>query len=173
MSADPGRGAHWGSGGIRSTGQTGPNSTVPVTPEPALAPAPAPAPGTVVAGAVVTTGRPTPVVVVGASLEPEDPTNVVEGASVVVRLAPDRNAASWLPQAAPAKVMVITRAENPSRRRAVGMSVSLTLPVPLRVPASDFGAKVAVTVGDGGRSGAGSGDALDSADGDRSAELCA
>ncbi len=37
MSATPGRGAHWGSGGIRSTGQTGLKSTVPFTAESASA----------------------------------------------------------------------------------------------------------------------------------------
>jgi hypothetical protein len=66
---------------MRSTGQTGPNTTVPFTPEPAF-------PTTVVAGAVVTTGRPglvvVVVVVVGAGTDPPAGSGDVDGGDAVV-----------------------------------------------------------------------------------------
>lgn len=106
MSAAPGRGAHWGSGGIRSTGQTGLNSTVPFTPGPAPA------------GVVVEVVRAAVGLVVedvaGRVVVP--PARVV-GAEMVVDERPwpsVRNADSVLPQAT-ARVTIITTV--PSRRR--------------------------------------------------------
>lgn len=105
MSAAPGRGAHWGSGGIRSTGQTGLNSTVPFTPEPAPA------------GVVVEAVR-------GLVVEDVAGTVVVPAARVVgvdmvvvERRWPSLlNADSALPQATP-RVSIITTVPSPRRPR--------------------------------------------------------
>ena len=62
---------------MRSTGQTGPNTTVPFTPETEL-------PATVVDGAVVTTGRPRLVVAVSAGTDPREGSGDVDGGGTVV-----------------------------------------------------------------------------------------
>jgi len=98
---------------MRSTGQTGPNTTVPFTPEPeALA--------TVVGGGLVATGRSGWVVVVRAGRGPAEGSGEVDdggGAVVVGGLPPsDRNAESWLPQPAPRRATVIPSAGSRSLR---------------------------------------------------------
>src|SRR4051794_33233319 len=93
---------------MRSTGQTGPNTTVPFTPEPEL-------PATVVNGAVVPTGRLGLVVVVSAGADPPEGAGDVGGGGAVVVGGAwpwDRNAEALLPQAAPSMATVSTRAAN-------------------------------------------------------------
>lgn len=97
---------------MRSAGQTGPNTTVPFTPEPERT-------GTMVGGAVVASRRPTVVVVVSAGREaPEGSGTVDDVGAVAVGRAwpPDRNAESCLPQAVPRRRAVTTRLENRSLR---------------------------------------------------------
>jgi len=96
---------------MRSTGQTGPITTEPFTPEPEP-------PGTVVGSDGVTTGRLILVVVARAGREPPEGSGEDDGGSVVVALArpSDRNAEFWFPQAAPRRVTATTRAKNRSLR---------------------------------------------------------
>jgi len=98
---------------MRSTGQTGPNTTVPFTPEPeGLA--------SVVGGGLVATGRSGSVVVVRAGRDPPEGSGEVDdgaGAVVVGGLPPsDRNAEPWLPQPATRRAAVTPSAGNRSLR---------------------------------------------------------
>lgn len=118
MSATPGRGAHWGSGGVRSTGQTGLRSTVPFTA--VFAPA-----EVVVDVATALTGA--VVEEVGGTTVVSVPPTVVElGTIVEERTWPSaRNADSGLPQAV-GRATVITTAPSPRRTRRECTSSSLT-----------------------------------------------
>lgn len=98
MWAGPGRGAHCGSGGIRSTGHTGPNTTVPSIPD-------APDPGLVVAG------RGAKVTETTVVAEGRDDVGVVEdefSADVVLVAPADDEVAAGRPEASPQPATIAT-----------------------------------------------------------------